>query len=241
MELKKHKKLFVLFALLFIFYTIIGGAFSIYREKLEDSINLSILDATGTVTVNFYPNGGTIDPADVSRNVNSGSTVGELPEVTRTDYNFLGWFTDPADGTEITENTVVTGTTVNYYAHWAKIVCKKATTGTLHSETCASTGSCAASGGGYSANDTIYYGTIPGATSPIVGDAYNCDVNDDGTWDPQTERFYYVRSYGTTNPFDPLHQNLYSELILNFHMDFVTHNFLHNRIFQFENSIFHHY
>ena len=201
MELKKHKKLFVLFAAIFIFYTIIGGTFSIYREQQDDSINLSILDATGMVAVNFHANGGTIDPDDSSRSVQSGTAVGELPEVTRTNYNFVGWFTDPTNGEEITSSTIVTGTTADYYAHWAKIVCKKAVTGTLHSETCASTGSCAASGGGYSAGDTIYYGTIPGAVSPIVGDAYDCDVNDDGIWNPQTERFYYVRSYGTTDPY----------------------------------------
>ena len=202
MKLKKHKKLFTLFIVMFIFYAIISGAFSIYREKQGDKIDLSILDSTGTVTVRFNANGGTMDSTDTSRNVQSGDAVGQLPTATRTDYNFDGWYTSPTGGEKITENTIVTGTTVDYYAHWIKIVCKKAPTGTLHNETCTSTGSCSKSGGGYNADDTIYYGTIPGANSPIVGDAYDCDVNNDGIWNSQTERFYYVRSYGSQNPYE---------------------------------------
>ena len=202
MNLKRHKKILVLFVFMFIFYAIISGAFSIYREKQNDKIDLNIYDSTGLVTVKFNANGGTTDSADTSRSIQSGEQIGQLPEATRTDYSFAGWYTAPTGGEKITENTIVTGKTVEYYAHWIKIVCKKAVTGTLHSETCLSGGSCASAGGGYSENDTIYYGTIPGAKSPVVGDAYDCDVNDDGTWDPQTERFYYVRSYGTTYPYE---------------------------------------
>ena len=200
MKLKRHKKLLILFFVMFIFYAIINGSYSIYRERQADHIDLSILDSSVMVTVNFNANGGTMDPSDISRSVQSGTAVGQLPEVTRSDYIFDGWYTDTTYQVEVTEDTIVTGTTVNYYAHWLKIVCKKASTGTLHSETCDSTGSCASTDGGYSANDTIYYGTIPGVNSPVVGDAYDCDVNDDDIWDPQTERFYFVRSYGTAYP-----------------------------------------
>jgi len=200
MILKKHKKIIVLFVALFIFYTIINGAFSIYRETKGDSILLNILNSGDSVLVTFNPNGGLIDPEDASRNVEDGEAVGQLPTVTQTNHNFIGWFTQADGGEEINADTIVTGTTVTYYAHWAKIVCKKAVTGTLHTETCVSTGSCAASGGGYNANDKIYYGTIPGVNSPVVGDAYDCDVNDDDTWDPLTERFYFVRSYGNDEP-----------------------------------------
>ena len=202
MKLKKHKKILILFAFVVAFYAIVSGTFSIYREKKGDKIDLSILDASGTVTVNFKANGGVIDSEDETKTVQSGTTIGQLPEATRDDYNFDGWYTEPTGGEKIDENTVVTGTTVDYYAHWLKIVCKKAVTGTLHSETCAQGGACSGSGGGYHANDTIYYGTIPSSISPVVGDAYDCDVNDDDTWDPQTERFYYVRHYGTTDEFE---------------------------------------
>ena len=202
MKFNKHKKLIVLFTLMFIFYALINCAFSIYREKKDDKIDLSIIDSSGMVTVRFNANGGTMDPSDTSRSVQAGEQIGQLPEATRTDYNFDGWYTSPTSGEKITENTKATGTIVDYYAHWTKIVCKKASTGTLHSETCTSTGSCAKSGGGYSDNDIIYYGSIPSINSPIVGDAYDCDVNNDGIWDYQTERFYYVRSYGSQNPYE---------------------------------------
>ena len=197
MRLIKHSKIICLLVALFIFYATINSSFSIYREVKGDSINLNILDPSGMVAVNFDANGGTIPQQDATRSVQRGTAVGTLPtSMTNADHNFDGWYTHPTSGTRITDQTIVTGTTVTYYAHWIKIVCKKATT--LHTETCASNGSCATIVG-YSANDTITYGTIPGANSPIVGDAYDCDVNDDDIWDPLTERFYYVRGYGGTS------------------------------------------
>jgi len=69
MKLNRHKRLFILFVLLFIFYASLSGAFSIYREKQSDSIDLSILDSTGTVTVSFDANGGVIDSGDATRSV----------------------------------------------------------------------------------------------------------------------------------------------------------------------------
>ena len=44
-------------------------------------------------------------------------------------------------------------------------------------------------------NGTITYGTIPSGSSK-AGDAYDCDVNNDGVYDSETERFYYVKSEG---------------------------------------------
>ena len=202
MSIKKHKKIFALFAMIFIFYAIIHGTFSIYRERQNDSINLSIIDPSGTITINFDANGGTIDSSEATRIIQTGNAIGPLPTtMTRANYNFDGWYT--SGGEKITAQTTVTGTgTVTYYAHWIKIVCKKAGTGTLHTETCSTGGSCLNSMMGYHNGDTITYGTIPGANSPLVGDAYDCDVNDDGTWDPLTERFYYIRSFGGTSQIE---------------------------------------
>ena len=197
MKFKKHKKIIYLISALFIFYTIINGTFSIYREIIGDSISLNILSPSGMVNVSFNPNGGAIPEQDATRSVQNGTAVGALPtSVTRPNYNFDGWYTDPTDGTKITDQTIVNGSTVTYYAHWIKIVCKKAAIGTLHTETCDSSGSCINLG--YSANDTITYGTIPGNKSPLAGDAYDCDVNNDEIWNPLTERFYYIRGFGGT-------------------------------------------
>ncbi len=43
--------------------------------------------------------------------------VGALPEPTRPNYAFLGWFTEPDGGTKATVTAKVTGD-VTYYAHW---------------------------------------------------------------------------------------------------------------------------
>ena len=74
------------------------------------------------------------------------------------------------------------------------LVCNKAIT--LHTATCEKTsGGCAATIGN---GNTITYGTIPNG-APEVGNAYDCDVNNDGTYDSTTERFYYVGSNGANS------------------------------------------
>ena len=40
----------------------------------------------------------------------------------------------------------------------------------------------------------IKYGTLAGPTIPVTGNAYDCDVNNDGEFNPTTERFYYIRA-----------------------------------------------
>ena len=76
--------------------------------------------------------------------------------------------------------------------------CVRATT--LHTETCTNSDSSNyCQGDGYALNDTIIYGnstTIPGVLT--VGDAFDCDVNGDETFDAVTERFYYISDYFDT-------------------------------------------
>ena len=77
--------------------------------------------------------------------------------------------------------------------------CQRATT--LHTEPCTSSSTsqnCQADG--YSLNDTITYGNTTTTTGVLtVGDAFDCDVNGDGTFDSVTERFYYVSNYFDTS------------------------------------------
>ena len=73
-----------------------------------------------------------------------------------------------------------------------KGMCKKAKT--LHTATCTRTTS-SGCGGTVGNGNTITYGTLPNGT-PKGGDAYDCDVNNDGTYDAAKERFYYVTSDG---------------------------------------------
>ena len=76
------------------------------------------------------------------------------------------------------------------------IVCKRATK--LHTEECTQTDNTYyCSGAGYTANGskgttTITYGSLGTKGTLKSGDAFDCDVNGDGTYDENTERFYYV-------------------------------------------------
>ena len=84
-----------------------------------------------------------------------------------------------------------------------KIICKRATT--LHTEECTQTDSqyfC--SGAGYTTSGskgttTITYGNLGTKGSLNSGDAFDCDVNGDGEYNPGTERFYYVSDYYNTS------------------------------------------
>ena len=70
-------------------------------------------------------------------------------------------------------------------------VCKRATT--LHTEICSNADTsnyCLADG--YALNDTITYGSLGTKGVLTTGDAFDCDVNGDGVYNPETERFYYV-------------------------------------------------
>ena len=84
-----------------------------------------------------------------------------------------------------------------------KIICKRATT--LHAEKCTQTdGSMFCSGAGYTTSgskgtSTITYGNIGNKGVLTSGDAFDCDVNGDEVYNPETERFYYVSDYYNTN------------------------------------------
>ena len=68
-------------------------------------------------------------------------------------------------------------------------ICKRATT--LHTEICNQTSNYCV-GSGYSVGDTITYGNLGTSGTLTSGDAFDCDVNGDGVYDSETERFYYV-------------------------------------------------
>ena len=122
----------------------------------------------------------------------------------------LLWYTEPnGQGTRISSTTYMPGENITYYAHVeSKTLCKRATS--LHTETCydqaeanVATGACAEYGyyDGTNPDPSIYenpkgstitYGRLGTQGSLTTGDAYDCDVNGDGEYDEETERFYYV-------------------------------------------------
>lgn len=98
-------------------------------------------------------------------------------------------------------------------------ICKRVTDVTkLHTETCtneSTTEYCQADG--YELNEEITYGNAKALGSELAaGDAFNCDVNNDGIFDDETERFYYVSPYFNTHTttFDDLtNANAYATLM----------------------------
>ena len=113
-------------------------------------------------------------------------------------YSLRIWI-DSKAGDDNTENEVM-GKVFNaqlsldakqYVTPTKTAVCKRATT--LHTEICSNTdatGYCQADG--YALNDAMTYGNLGTKGVLTSGDAFDCDVNGDGTYNPETERFYYV-------------------------------------------------
>ena len=104
------------------------------------------------------------------------------------------------------------GSTGNRYykAVWSsEILCKRATY--LHSTTCswAYEDNKACRGAGYSIGDNITYGSLVDGTLKS-GDAFDCDVNGDGKYDGDLERFYYMGNLDSNSEYAVL---IYSNLI----------------------------
>ena len=92
------------------------------------------------------------------------------------------------------EGKVTNGTEVAKNPTW-KPICKRADVKTLHTETCTQTSDYCYASGYVEGNKgtTIEYGNKTTTEKKLnSGDAFDCDVNGDGTYDPETERFYYV-------------------------------------------------
>lgn len=187
-------------------------------DDYDDAAEVSNLSSENGTTINLYaqwatnayiitfdsnaPESTTVDGSmdDVQMTYNEAKT---LPSNTFKIQGFVfsGWNTK-ADGTGTTiadEAEVINlaqKDTITLYAVWKEkmYVCREATE--LHVEICETTGTggCAASGGGYARGDEITFGTLVDGDSPKGGDAYDCDVNDDGIYDPETERFYYLHT-----------------------------------------------
>lgn len=114
-----------------------GKTAAVNNEALiTDTDNLEIVHLTETIddalyhdiilsneefkTVTFNPNGGTV--SETERGVKSGNPIGTLPIPIQNGFIFDGWFTDPTDGTQIDENTIITDD-ITYYAHWVDSKC----------------------------------------------------------------------------------------------------------------------
>ena len=129
-------------------------------------------DQSINITVTFNKNGGDTVTTNTKTFTEIGP-IGELPTAEKANTEFLGWFTEATGGERVLSTTEVTEDII-YYAHYtnATTVCRPATT--LHTD----------------GNTT--FGQIHSGLTLSAGDAYDCDVNGDGTFDATNERFYYL-------------------------------------------------
>ena len=159
-----------------------------------DTKTISVTVNGETYDVSFNAQGGT--PVDTV-SVGEGSRIDPLPTSIKSGYRLVGWFTGlNGTGTQLLTSTVFNeNTPTEYYAYWEEVeyVCKIATT--LHTETCGNTNAnygCRKAG--YALNGEITYGNIVESSTKSYGDAYNCDINNDGEFNEANERFYYIGS-----------------------------------------------
>ena len=149
-----------------------------------------------TYTVTFHANNETGDTLTQTFTYDVADYL-SANTFTYANHEFDGWTTN-SDGTgdsytdgESVINLATTGN-VDLYAKWSVIppICKKASS--LNTTTCQRTDSKGCKLISYTQNDPITYGNI--AYNYTSGDAYDCDVNGDGTYDANLERFYYLRT-----------------------------------------------
>ena len=119
---------------------------------------------------------------------------GEIAGSTTNTYSLRVWIDSAAEtevmGTILSKQLRVEATQVGAKTT-TTAMCKRATT--LHKEVCATTDTSHLCGAdGYTNGSEIEYGSLGTKGTLTSGDAFDCDVNGDGTYDPNTERFYYV-------------------------------------------------
>ena len=95
------------------------GYSATHTEEIIDNIKYDKLILNSeSCTINLNANGGIVNQKIINKI--KGQQVGNLPEPTRTDFVFDGWYTSQDGGTKITPETIVEDS-VTYYAHWIAI------------------------------------------------------------------------------------------------------------------------
>lgn len=85
--------------------------------SMKQAMASTVTGDTGSVTVSFDANGGESGAADIT--VSYGDTYGELPEATRENYVFQGWYTFRSGGSKVTSETkIIKPLSHTLYARW---------------------------------------------------------------------------------------------------------------------------
>ena len=129
--------------------------------------------------------------------IKEGNKVTFPSNPTKKGYNFKYW-SEKENGSEYVSGTVTKDMIL--YAVYEKIaICKRATV--LHTENCTSS-YCSDAGyttSGSKGTTTITYGNKGTKGTLSSGDAFDCDINGDGIYNSETERFYYISDYYNTS------------------------------------------
>lgn len=83
----------------------------------DGEVELFAVWRAGNNVVTFDACGGTV--SEPSREVKTQQPIGELPTAERAHFQFVGWFTAPEGGEEVSATTVVTGN-MTCYAQWSR-------------------------------------------------------------------------------------------------------------------------
>ena len=184
-----------------------------FVQNISDALS-QVVAADGSLVVKLYYN---LKTYTVTLNANTGNfyasddsfestktitkkhgemlTLSELPDKPNVDKkhsSLAGWYTEATSGSKVEAAVEITDNET-YYAQWndVPIMCVKATE--LHEEEChQTTNGCHKNG--YAYGDAIIYGNTAASATPQIGDAYDCDINNDQVYDPATERFYYLKT-----------------------------------------------
>ena len=156
-------------------YTEVSGGTEVTAETVFSNDDTIYAHWVENITINFSVNGG--DTVEYnSKTLTTAGPIGSLPTASKASTEFLGWFSSASGGERLLTTTEMTASDngKTYYAHYtnATTVCRPATT--LHTD------------------GSTTFGQIHSGSSLSAGDAYDCDVNGDGTFDATNERFYYL-------------------------------------------------
>lgn len=91
----------------------VGDAGDVYTPT--EDITLTAHWSRTNFIVIFDPVGGVV--RDATALVAWNDTISDLPQATKTGYEFVGWFTEIINGEQLTEETKITADKT-YYAHW---------------------------------------------------------------------------------------------------------------------------
>ena len=86
-----------------------------YTICVEDNVGNTGEGSVSLRTINFNANGGSVEID--KKVIGTNTSYGVLPTPTRAYYHFLGWYTAPTGGVEVTPETILTED-ITVYAHW---------------------------------------------------------------------------------------------------------------------------